>query len=843
MGVNSKSLTLLRTTLTTALAGLWLAGCTGGVSTNGSSNSSLQAASSVTVISSAVATSSQLPSLSSARSSSSVTALSSSSVVVLSSSPNVVASSSSVKSSSSSVKTSSSTIQASSSSINASSSVQASASSAAAIVCDFPKAKAVFERNNCLLCHNATIFAGNGGGLNLDTGNVGQRLLDAPTQHGGTACANEVLIDALDPDNSLLLKLINKNNHTALNATSCKRQPMPQTANFMSASDYACVKAWVEDVAKNELPLPPAPTPVGNFAPASAGSALAKAKYVLHGGAPTENELAQLGGSTAAYDANALRQLIINWEKTPEYQTKVQSFLAVNLQQQALGNPRYVEQLGNIMRVDFKAIDDAALRQNLNTAFLRTSWDIVSKNQDFRKVINTREWQVTTAFLAALVYSDKPNQTAGKTYLQAPAPQDLFRALEHLQPSDYTDWRTVKLTQSNTPAGWSNTAGFVQSLRNIGEGGELALRYPRVGFFSSPVFLNYWVTNDDNQFRLTLNQTLIVALNKTFSPADATKHLTENGIPLEHADPQAVCYQCHRHMDPMRLVFDNTLATNYRAKDPLTANNRKPSFSLYGVSKNFANTDEFAQILSGHPEMPIGWVQKLCVWGNTARCDETDPEFIRLVNFFKNSNYSLRNLMRQFFSSPIFTGQTEQPSHQTNDFIVSLSRSNHFCDAIAARTQQINAAAGTTGSVNLCTNGSFGVVPEDEYSRGTVDLVQASRVSLFDAKSIDRECSRVATSAIASGTGSLFNLDSPVDDNLSYMAEYFMGIPKTHHRYNTVFKGLRRVYDIASKPNNCANPLNQGSNITCGYGLNKRDGLRAAWFSACTSPELIGVGM
>ena len=124
-----------------------------------------------------------------------------------------------------------------------------------------------------------------------------------------------------------------------------------------------------------------------------------------------------------------------------------------------------------------------------------------------------------------------------------------------------------------------------------------------------------------------------------------------------------------------------------------------------------------------------------------------------------------------------------------------------------------------------------------------MDLVQASRVSLFDAKSIDRECSRVATSAIASGTGSLFNLDSPVDDNLSYMAEYFMGIPKTHHRYNTVFKGLRRVYDIASKPNNCANPLNQGSNITCGYGLNKRDGLRAAWFSACTSPELIGVGM
>lgn len=715
-------------------------------------------------------------------------------------------------------------------------------SSLSMVACDFEAAKEVFDNNSCMGCHNGTAFGNIGGGLNLETGNVGQRLLDLPTEYG--SCESELLINALEPENSLLLKLINQEKLAELNASACKRGPMPLNADknnrFMSAQDFACIKSWVEDVAENEIPLPPEQVPNTAFKAANAGTALAKAKYILHGGAPTAEELSSMGASDGGIDPAALRTLIRTWEQTPEYETKIKDFLTVNLQQRPLGNVRYNEQLNNIMR-DVSNIDYQALRENFNDMFVRTAWNVVSENKDFRNVITTREWQVTTAVLAALVYLDKANQTPNRSYLQNPAEKDLFRTLEFLRAEDYNDWRTIKLTQANTPAVWSNSGGFTQTLRDIPEGGQLALRYPRVGFFSTPVFLNYWVTNDDNQFRLTLNQTLIIALGKTFSPSDATPHISEAGIPLTHADPDTVCYQCHRHMDPMRLVFDNVLVSRYRAKDP--DNTLQPSFSFYGVTENFNNTDDFVRILKNHPDLPSGWVQKLCVWGNSMRCDENDPEFIRLVNFFKNNNYSMRNLMRQFFSSPIFTANRKVETHDNVGFIVSMSRGNHFCHSVNTRIAQINTAAGTAGETNLCNGGSLGVVPIDEYSRGTVDLVQASQVSLFDAKSIDRECSRVAFGVFAADNNKIFNLNSPINDNLGLMVEYLMGIPQNHHRYGELFDGLRDVYDIANKPNNCTDPLAQTGDITCGFGLNKRDGLRAAWFSACTSPELISIGM
>ena len=760
-------------------------------------------------------------------------------------SSSAIVTTSSVQSSQAQATSSSSTVINSSIGAISSGATQSSSQGAASSVvadCRFEDVKVVFDNNNCMACHNATAFGNIGGGLNLGTGNVGQRLLDAPTQYGN--CNNELLIDSINPDNSLLLKLINKERLTALNTSVCKRGPMPINADknnaFMDEKDFSCVKSWLTDVAKHETPLPPEPSPNTAFKPATAGTALAKAKYILHGGAPTEDELTIMGSSDGSINPEAMRTLIREWEKTPEYEAKIKDFLSINLQQRPLGNVRYNEQLNNIIR-DVSNIDYLSLRSNFDDMFVRTAWDIVSKNKDFRHVITTREWQVTTAVLAALVYLDKENQTANRSYLQNPAVKDLFRTLEYLRPEDYTDWRTVKLTQANTPAVWSNSSAFTQSLRDIPDGGELALRYPRVGFFSTPVFLNYWVTNDDNQFRLTLNQTLIVALGKTFSPSDVTPHISEDGIPISHADPDTVCYQCHRHMDPMRLVFDNVLVTRYRAKTP--DNTLQPSFSFYGVTKNFNNTDEFVQILKDHPELPTGWVQKLCMWGNSMRCDEGDPEFKRLVNFFKNNNYSMRNLMRQFFSSPIFTANRKVDTHENEGFIVSMSRGNHFCHSVNTRIAQINAAAGTTGGTNLCNSGALGVVPIDEYSRGAVDLVQASQVSLFDSKSIDRECSRVAFGVFANGNNKIFDLQAPVNDNLGYMAEYLMGIPKNHHRYNEVFNGLRDVYDLANKPNNCADPLAQSGDITCGYGLNKRDGLRAAWFSACTSPELISIGM
>lgn len=703
---------------------------------------------------------------------------------------------------------------------------------------DFANVRTVLEGNSCLACHSATQFNNLGGGLNLDSGNVGERLLERATAKTGASCSGDVIIDQANPDNSLILKLINPDKYQALTAEGCSRNPMPFSAKndpskFMSASDYQCVANWANHVALTETPIK-VPPKEGEFVATDAGTALAKAKYVLHGGAPTDAELASMGGSQASVNKTALIDVIKTWEQTPEYEIKIKEFLRDTLQQRQLGPNNYPDQFQNInRRLDNDLnIDNVAMRNNFIDAFTRTAWRIHSNGGDFRNVINTRDWEVTTALLTAFAWADKGDTNRD---------QGPLRANNHLIASDYNDWRTVRLTQSNTPAAYENTAGFVQGLRNIADGGSFALQFPRVGFFSSPVFLNAWQTNADNQFRLTINQTMMIALGKTFEPSDATDHISEAGIPEEHAVKGTVCYECHRHMDPMRLVFSKFMDFRYRGKS--ADGNINPSFSFHGVTENFSNTNQFANILKNHPEVGPGWVQKVCVWGNSTRCNEDDPEFQRLVDVFKNNNFNMKILMRQFFSSPLFTGATETTLHTTGQDVVSLSRGNHYCKAVNARIQQINAAAGTTGGTNLCSGGQLGLVPVDQFSRGAIDLVQATHMGLFDAKSIDRECSRVAFGVFEAGNNKIFNLDAPVNDNLSFMAQYLMGYPKTHHRYQEVFDGLRRIYDLSNKPKNCDNPLTQGDNITCGFGVNERHSLKAAWFAACTSPELIGVGM
>lgn len=102
---------------------------------------------------------------------------------------------------------------------------------------------------------------------------------------------------------------------------------------------------------------------------------------------------------------------------------------------------------------------------------------------------------------------------------------------------------------------------------------------------------------------------------------------------------------------------------------------------------------------------------------------------------------------------------------------------------------------------------------------------------------------KVALGLFSRENTKVFNLTVPVNDNLNYMVEYILGRPKNHHRYPNSFKELRRIYDLSNKPNNCNNPLSQGEEVTCGFGMDIRHSLKAAWFAACTSPELIGVGL
>ncbi len=684
------------------------------------------------------------------------------------------------------------------------------------------------------------MFGSRGGDLNLESGNVGARMLGTASAHGN--CANELLIDPNDGSNSLLLKLIEQTRHTQLNQTACVRPPMPQNGLFMPAEDFTCVESWVERVIVEEDPNNNGGNNTILFKPANSAEAIGKAKYVLHGAPSTAEEIEALGGPATSPASENLKVLIEAWESTPQYEAKIKSFLALALQQQTGPRPRYIAQFNNIFNQ--AVIDPNALVDNFNEMFVRTAWDIVESNGDFRQVVTTRKWQVTTAALTALIYNEVPQQSAGRSYLQNPRPDERLRNFAHFIESDYSDWRTIEIVQSDTPYSYENSEAFVQAIRAIPDGGSIELRFPRVGFFSTPSFYEIWETNDDNQFRVTTQQTLITALDKTFVPSDPTDHLTEDGIPEEHAEKTTVCYQCHRLMDPMRLIFSNYQVSRNRAKDPdlsLTS-----SFVTDGVATNITTVDEFAQELINHPDFSVAWVQKLCMWANSLRCETGDPEFIRLAQLFEQNNYKFKLLVRDFFASPLFNATEQVQTYENTEYLISMSRANHFCQAINERLAALKTINGTTGNVNICDRfGNFGIISPDVFGRGNADFVQSTHVGAFDAKSIDRRCAQVSGAIFANGTNRIFDVTEGVDEALQQLVQYVVGIPENHLRYNAILTELTRVYDISRHPQACAEGENptQNDELSCGFGNNKIQGMRAAWFAACTSPDLISVGM
>lgn len=658
----------------------------------------------------------------------------------------------------------------------------------------------------------------------------------------------------------MILKLVDPVRYAAWGDDACIGM-MPLGGAGVSAADVACFEQWVQDVVDdNVAPPPPALAPFEPMAPASV---LGKVKFILHGGAPTDAELAAVTAPDDSLDPAGLRQVITGWLRTPEFGRKLRAFLALSLQQIEINpsNFPYDDQLDAIS-VNNAAIDARALFANLEESFVRTAWRIVSNGGDFRAVATTRRWQVTTAMLTALVYADRRNN---------PGPN--FERFAHLTPSDYADWRHVNLTPAATASEvppFANTAEFASRIRAIVDEGRLPLRAPRVGFFNTPTFFESWETNEDNQFRVTTNQTLLAALDILFEAGDQTEQTNLNGLATEHALPDTACYQCHRMLDPMRLQFRNVYTVRYRARDNVETA-LVPSFAFQGFNATPRTMDEFGRALTDHPRFPIAWVQKLCMWGNAQRCNENDPEFQRLVANFA-IDYNFLDLVVNLFTSPLITGADSTETHDTNEFFVSIARSNHLCTAVETRLAQARAerceaeraAAGPgdpdppvctpcTNRGSLCnanrvTRNMAGLISGDAYGRGSREFIQESLSGPFNVRALEEMCTAVAPREVGSETPPPTFSPTDVPGALDRMVEFVMGLPETHPRYGRVRDGIQKIYDVARATPTCAasgQDIVDGTQtgITCGFGLDVNRSLYAAWIFACSSPELAGLGL
>lgn len=610
----------------------------------------------------------------------------------------------------------------------------------------------------------------------------------------------------------------------------------------------SCFEGWAKAIAQGTPPASELPV---DFEPVSALSYVNKVKTLLVGGAASADEVASVSANPAA-----LRGLISSWLETPEFAAKRDDFMRVALQQKLIGSldSQFARLRGNKLN---------ALRQNLQESFVRTAAAIVDDDRPFSEVLTTRHWAVTTATLSALAYLDRTEtdlKAEKHTLFRDPGaglptpPVSLAYSVENhvwqlpnlpltcqvstinadllfemllgfvncnntgqyrfddtlLIAADFSDWRFVDIDVAKT----AQAVPIFYDLERLRAMTTISLGQPRLGFFTTPAFLANWETNEDNQFRVTTSQSLIVALGKLFSPADATQPARLDGLASEHAAPGTTCYGCHQFLDPMREYFAQGFSYSFqRPEKPGTIT---PSFAFQGYVHDGGGMEDFAQALVDHPGFASGWTQKLCYWANSQPCSEKDPEFIRVAKAFTDSKFSFKTLLVELMSSPLVTGAAFAESFRNSQPFVSITRKQHLCQLLTARLG-VPDACGVAASF-------AGLVPEDEFSRGAAEPVQTAVTGLFHYAAVEKLCARLSTKLVGNMAGMPFSPNQP-DAALDTFVDQLMGLGIGHPRHDTVRASLGEHF--------------QNAKASAGA----QTALRSSFIVACVSPEVQAVGL
>ena len=242
--------------------------------------------------------------------------------------------------------------------------------------------------------------------------------------------------------------------------------------------------------------------------------------------------------------------------------------------------------------------------------------------------------------------------------------------------SDVSDWRWVTIA----PKGSSDAYVQPYDLPTLRTLSTVKLAMPRVGFYTTPAFLALWNTNDSNQHRVTMNQTLMAALGQSFTSDNNLTPLSEVGLASAHTTTSGECYGCHKSLDPMRMFFGNQYDFNDRndfvanpfsgsQPNPRPAAPQQAGFAFADV--NWASpasgtsmsdlgplllqaTDQDTTDAGGPlPLFALSVAQQLCFWANSNACSPSDPVFRGIVADFVSSNYNFPSLVKELFSSAL----------------------------------------------------------------------------------------------------------------------------------------------------------------------------------------------
>jgi hypothetical protein len=288
-------------------------------------------------------------------------------------------------------------------------------------------------------------------------------------------------------------------------------------------------------------------------------------------------------------------------------------------------------------------------------------------------------------------------------------------------------------------------------------------------------------------------------------------------------------------LDPTRSIFSANMSWNYHNQvDPLLT--AQPGlFAFRGVVQPVATLVDFANVLAKHPLVASGWVQKLCYYVNSVACDESDPEFQRIVALFQSSNYAWNTLIKALVTSPLTTHAASTLTAQTAGDVVAVSRRDHLCAAFNARLGMTDACAlhvltkkPSAAAIPEIVSG----LPSDTYGRGAVAPILPNEPTLFFRAGAENLCEAIAAEVVdpaagSSPAGAVAWSSTQPDAAIADFVGIVMAITPSDPRSAPARTLLKSHFASATQQ----------------PGINATDALRSTFVVACLAPSSVSIGL
>ena len=419
-------------------------------------------------------------------------------------------------------------------------------------------------------------------------------------------------------------------------------------------------------------------------------------------------------------------------------------------------------------------------------------------------------------------------------------------AKPYFTSDDVSDWKLVTVRPLN--AGETPIRPF--DLPAVRASTDLAVKLPRVGFYTTPAFLALWNTNDSNQHRVTANQTLLVALGESFSSGNSIRPLSAVGLDAAHSVSGSECEGCHKSLDPLRQFwaaqYDFNDRNDFPAKAGFTggAANPRPGMTgglvafgsvnqmggsmldLGGLLLQVADQTDPAQSIS---RFAVAMTQKLCYFANSTACLESDPAFRKIAKDFEDGNFNFPALVRELFSSPLVTGSATTSTFMEGGVQISIARKDQLCTSLSNRLGRdvCGLSVPLPSQAQNATLKIATAIPADAFSRGSEIPIAASDPTLFFRAATEMLCENVANQVVDGASPIYASTDST--GAIAKMVTDIMGYPPSDNHYAQAVQILQEHYTAIAS--------------TKGTGGGATNALRSTFTLACESPTSLSFGI